>query len=88
MAASIEDGALDFVIVGGGPTGVETAGAGRDDQYHHRGRVPRPAARRREVHLVDGGHALLKMFADKTHDYTAKVLEKNGSGSGSGRASG
>ena len=75
----IDQGALDFVIVGGGPTGVETAGALAEminttiaAEYHD---LPSDAAK---VHLVDHGHALLKMFADKTHDYTAKVLTKDG----------
>ena len=41
-------------------------------EYHD---LPSDAAK---VHLIDHGHALLAMFADKTHDYTVKVLEKDG----------
>ena len=35
-------------------------------------------APRAKVHLVDHGQELLKMFADKGHAYTARVLEKDG----------
>ena len=44
----IDRGALNFVIVGGGPTGVETAGALADMiDADDGGRVPRPGGRRR-----------------------------------------
>jgi NADH dehydrogenase len=75
----IEEGALNFVVVGGGPTGVEMAGALAElvnttmaAEYHD---LPEGAG---NVHLVDHGHALLAMFADKAHEYTAKVLQKDG----------
>jgi NADH dehydrogenase len=35
-------------------------------------------APRAKVHLVDHGHDLLKMFAEKGHAYTARVLQKDG----------
>jgi NADH dehydrogenase len=75
----IEQGALNFVIVGGGPTGVEVAGALAEminstmaGEYHD---LPATAAK---VHLIDHGHELLKMFADKGHAYTARILEGDG----------
>ena len=71
----VERGALNFVIVGGGPTGVEVAGALADmlartipAEYRD---VDVGAAR---VYLLDYGDALLKPFSDKAHAYVAKVL--------------
>ena len=73
----IDEGALDFVIVGGGPTGVEVAGALSEmintTMLHE---FPALAPRAR-VHIVNHGNALLAMFADKGHAYTARVLEKD-----------
>ncbi len=75
----IERGALNFVIVGGGPTGVEVAGAIADmvnvtapAVYH----AFDPSATR--IHLLDYGDALLKPFSDSAHSYVAKVLKEKG----------
>jgi NADH dehydrogenase len=74
-ASLIGRGALNFVVVGGGPTGVEVAGALADMIA-----VTIPAEYRdldagaAHVHLVDHGDALLKPFSDKAHGYVAKVL--------------
>jgi NADH dehydrogenase len=72
----VERGALNFVIVGGGPTGVEVAGAIADlvavtvpAEYHS------VDVAQAHIYLVDFGDALLKPFSDKAHDYVAKVLE-------------
>jgi NADH dehydrogenase len=75
----VDRGALNFVIVGGGPTGVETAGA-LADMIHltmpsEYGDLPVSSA---EVHIVDHGHALLAAFAESAHDYVARVLHKRG----------
>ena len=71
----VGQGALNFVVVGGGPTGVEVAGALADmlavtvpAEYHNLD----PGATR--VCLLDFGDALLKPFSDKAHGYVAKVL--------------
>jgi NADH dehydrogenase len=71
----IERGALNFVIVGGGPTGVEVAGALADmlhltvpAEYHD------IDVSNAHVYLLDYGDALLKPFSDKAHGYVAKVL--------------
>jgi NADH dehydrogenase len=71
----IDRGALNFVIVGGGPTGVEVTGAIADmvnvmvpDEY--RGFDAAAA----HVCILDYGDALLKPFSDKAHAYVAKVL--------------
>ena len=78
-AALIEMGALEFVVVGGGPTGVEVAGALSDlirrtlpSEY---GQELVDAA---QIHLIDHGDVLLKAFPDKAHAYARKVLEKDG----------
>jgi len=77
--ALVERGALNFVIVGGGPTGVEIAGALADMltvtvpvEYRS---LDASAAR---IVLLDYGDALLKPFSDKAHAYVAKVLTEKG----------
>ena len=73
-----DDGAIDFVIVGGGPTGVEVAGA-LSEMINTTMVHEFPAlAPRAKVRLVDHGGSLLKMFAGKGHAYAARVLEKDG----------
>jgi len=65
------------VIVGGGPTGVEVAGALSEminTTMVHEFPALAPKAR---VHIVNHGAALLAMFADKGHAYTARVLEND-----------
>ncbi len=74
----IDEGAIDFVVVGGGPTGVEVAGA-LSEMINTTMVHEFPAlAPRAKVHLVDHGKELLKMFADKGHAYAARILEKDG----------
>ena len=75
--ALVQRGALNFVIVGGGPTGVEVAGALADmiaetvpAEYRD---VDATAA---HVDLLDYGDALLRAFSDKAHGYVAKVLQE------------
>jgi NADH:ubiquinone reductase (H+-translocating) len=77
--ALVDQGALTFVVVGGGPTGVELAGALADliaetmtVEYHHL------AVTAAQIHLVDLGHTLLGPFSDSAHDYAAKVLGRKG----------
>ena len=77
--ALIERGALNFVVVGGGATGVEVAGALADlvhdtiaDEF---GDLAVSAA---QIHLVDLGHVLLGPFSDSAHEYVAKVLHRKG----------
>jgi NADH dehydrogenase len=75
----IDQGALTFVVVGGGPTGVELAGALADliaetmaVEYHDL------AVTAAQIHLVDLGHTLLGPFSDRAHDYAAKILGRKG----------
>ena len=75
----VDRGALNFVVVGGGATGVETAGALADMirwtmtvEYRD---LAVTAAR---VHVVDLGHQLLGPFSERAHEYAAKVLRRKG----------
>jgi NADH dehydrogenase len=67
---------LNVVIVGGGPTGVETAGAIAElfNALREAGRLGDTAT----VHLVDHGHALLNPFSDKSHQYALDKLTEHG----------
>lgn len=75
----LDRGALTFVVVGGGPTGVETAGALADlvhdvmpERYHDLD------VGRARIVLIDHADAVLRAFSDKAHDYAAKVLARKG----------
>lgn len=70
-----EDGALNIVVVGGGPTGVETAGAMAelyrgDFAKDYPGVEPDEAT----VTLVEAGPELFGMFKPKLREYAAKAL--------------
>ncbi len=77
--ALVEDGALNVVVVGGGPTGVESAGAlaelYRGDFAADYPGLPEEQAR---VTLVEAGPALLTMFKKDIQRYTKKALEERG----------
>jgi NADH dehydrogenase len=71
----IEDGALNVVVVGGGPTGVETAGAMAelyrgDFAKDYSGVEPEDA----KVTLVEAGPELFAMFKPNLREYTEKAL--------------
>ncbi|MGH1562998.1 NAD(P)/FAD-dependent oxidoreductase [Mumia sp. DW29H23] len=74
--AAPEPGALDVVVVGGGPTGVETTGALSElmRALHATGRLAEPG----RITLVDRGDALLGPFSDKAHGYAHDRLTKVG----------
>jgi NADH:ubiquinone reductase (H+-translocating) len=72
-------GALNFVIVGGGPTGVEVAGAIADMVNETLPAIYQDLdASAAQIHLLDYGDALLKPFSDSAHGYVAKVLGDKG----------
>src|SRR5262245_57080347 len=74
--ARINEGALNFVIVGAGPTGVETAGAMADAVNHVMPkRLHHFDPHRVGIYLVDHGPNVLAAFSDKAHEYAAKKLE-------------
>ena len=77
--ADVEDGALTVVIVGGGPTGVESAGA-LSELYRHTfskdfPRLPQEHAR---LILVEAAPELFGMFKSDIRKYTKTALEKRG----------
>jgi NADH dehydrogenase len=73
----IDEGALNFVIVGGGATGVECAGALADMIRETMTLEYRDlAVTRAQVHIVDLGRALLGPFSSHAHDYAADVLRR------------
>jgi NADH dehydrogenase len=73
----IADGALNVVVVGGGPTGVETAGAVaelyRAELAQDYPDIPQDEAR---VTLVEAGPELFSMFEPKLREYATKALTK------------
>src|SRR5712671_5111838 len=75
--ALIKEGALNFVIVGAGPTGVETAGALADLFYNL---LPRDyhqlATDTARVMIIEMGQEVLAQFKDNLRVYAKEQLEK------------
>src|SRR5204863_7949478 len=73
----VEDGALNIVVVGGGATGVESAGAlaelYRSEFARDYPNVPQEKAR---IILVEAGPELFSMFKADIRAYTEKALAK------------
>src|SRR5262252_4175038 len=78
-ASLIEDGALNFVIVGAGPTGVETAGALSDLFYNL---LPRDyhdlATEKARIIVVEMGREVLAPFKQNLREYAKNELEERG----------
>jgi NADH dehydrogenase len=75
----VEEGALNFVVVGAGATGVESAGALAELVHDVMPHVYEDLAiKRARVILVDLGHAVLAPFSDDAHTYAAKQLQRRG----------
>jgi NADH dehydrogenase len=74
--ASREPGSIDVVVVGGGPTGVETTGALAELMLalHESARLAVPG----QIILVDRGDTLLGQFSDKAHAYALEKLTEVG----------
>jgi NADH:ubiquinone reductase (H+-translocating) len=75
----IDQGALNFVIVGAGATGTELAGALADminetipAEYHD---LAKGSAK---VRVVDLGDVVLGGFSDRAHEYASRVLQERG----------
>src|SRR5262249_9951620 len=74
-----EEGALNFVIVGAGPTGVETAGALADlIRETMTNEFKDLATNVAKIYVVDHAKVVLGAFSAKAHDYAAKVLQDLG----------
>ncbi len=73
------DGSVDVVVVGGGPTGVETAGAMAENVKYVVSKYFSPElASRCRVHLVDMVPTVLNMFSAKSQSYATDHLKKVG----------
>ena len=66
----IDQGALNFVVVGAGATGVETAGASADaiNRIIPR-RVDGAAFDAARIHVIDPGSVVLAPFSERSHAY-------------------
>jgi len=75
----VDDGALNVVIVGGGATGVETAGAlaelYRSNFVEDYPSLPQEKAR---ITLVEASPELFAMFKENLRTWTQRALEKRG----------
>jgi len=75
----VDQGALNFVVIGAGATGVETAGALADCLNRvlpHRVRAPKLADA--SIHLIDPAQVVLAPFSEHAHEYARAALEKMG----------
>ena len=68
-------GALDVVVVGAGPTGVEVSGAIAELLLRC---ARRDGCRTKAVHLVDRGPAVLGAFSDKAQDVRPRQAHRSG----------
>jgi NADH dehydrogenase len=75
----VEDGALNIVVVGGGATGVESAGA-LAELYHSDFSKDYPDLDLEDatITVVEAGSSLLSMFKRDISDYTHRALEQRG----------
>jgi NADH:ubiquinone reductase (H+-translocating) len=70
---------MNFVVVGAGPTGVETAGALAELKHHILPRdYPELDLRRMQIHLVEAGKRVLPSMSDSASDNAFLALEKMG----------
>jgi NADH dehydrogenase len=76
----VEKGALNFVIVGAGPTGAEMAGAFGDAArvLQRDRRFKNLAAGQAQIILVDQSQSVLNAFSEKSRSYAAKALAQRG----------
>ena len=75
----VEEGALNMVVVGGGPTGVETAGA-MAELYNgvFRKDYPDVGPEQARIVLVESSPEVFSMFKEDIRTYTREALEKRG----------
>lgn len=74
-----EDGSLNIVVVGGGPTGIETAGA-MAELYNgiFRNDYPDLPHERARITLVEAGPEIFPMFKPDIREYTERALRERG----------
>ncbi len=77
-ASSVGDSALHFVVVGGGPTGIETAGALVELFKVAQKDFPRLDTGRARVTLVEMLPKVLAQYHESSSDYALKVLQDRG----------
>src|SRR5262249_53748613 len=75
----VDDGALNMVVVGGGPTGVETAGA-MAELYNgaFRRDYPDLLPEQARIVLVEASPEIFAMFKPDVRAYTEKALKERG----------
>lgn len=77
--ADDDGGGVHIVVVGGGPTGVETAGAIAENfKYVIPKYFSESLAARSSVHLVDMVPSVLNAFSDKSKTYASSRLQQAG----------
>jgi len=74
----IADGALNMVVVGGGPTGVETAGAMAELYKVFRKDYPDVDPAQARILLVEASPEIFGMFKPDIRSYTEQALTKRG----------
>ena len=68
---------MNFVVVGAGPTGVETAGALAELKHHILPKdYPELDLRRMQIHLVEAGPKVLGGMTDESSENALKALKK------------
>lgn len=74
-----QDALTNFVVVGGGPTGVETAGALAELKRHILPKdYPELDLRKMQIHLVEAGERLLTSMSEDSSKNARRSLEKMG----------
>jgi NADH dehydrogenase len=77
--AAKRDALMTFVIVGGGPTGVELAGAlGELSRETMKGEFRTIDPAKARIVLLEGGPRILSMYVDKLAAYAQRTLERLG----------
>jgi NADH:ubiquinone reductase (H+-translocating) len=75
----IAKGALNFVIVGAGPTGAEIAGTlGDMTQRMLKDFYKDLDLSKAQIFLVDDGHSVLSAFSQKSQEYASSMLKQRG----------
>ncbi|HET6172077.1 MAG TPA: NAD(P)/FAD-dependent oxidoreductase [Gaiellales bacterium] len=75
----VDDGALNVVVVGGGPTGIESVGALTELYRQNLGKdYPDVRPEQARLTLVEAGPELFPMFRPDIRQYTTRILAKLG----------